>query len=41
MALAKFLPGAAALGSYEAAWLLQDLLAGVSVAAVAVPIAIA
>jgi len=37
----RFAPGLAALGSYEPAWFRYDLVAGVSVAAVAVPIAIA
>ena len=37
----KLLPGLAALRSYDLSWLRYDLVAGVSVAAVAVPIAIA
>jgi high affinity sulfate transporter 1 len=37
----RFLPGLAALARYDRAWLRSDLLAGTSVAAVAVPIAIA
>jgi high affinity sulfate transporter 1 len=37
----RFTPGLAALGSYDPAWFRYDLVAGVSVAAVAVPIAIA
>ena len=37
----RFLPGLAALKHYDPSWLRFDLLAGVSVAAVAVPIAIA
>lgn len=37
----RFVPGLIALGSYDRAWLPADLVAGVSVAAVAVPIAIA
>ncbi len=40
-AIHRFAPGLAALGSYDPAWIRYDLLAGVSVAAVAVPIAIA
>jgi high affinity sulfate transporter 1 len=40
-ALARYAPGAAALSAYNTAWLGDDLLAGISVAAVAVPIAIA
>ena len=40
-ALRRFVPGLIALGSYDRAWLSDDLVAGVSVAAVAVPIAIA
>jgi high affinity sulfate transporter 1 len=39
--LARFAPGAAALAAYDRSWLRADLLAGISVAAVAVPIAIA
>lgn len=37
----RFAPGLAALGRYDPTWIRYDLLAGVSVAAVAVPIAIA
>ena len=37
----RFLPGLAALGRYDRSWFQSDLVAGVSVAAVAVPIAIA
>ena len=37
----RVLPGLAALGNYQGSWLRHDLVAGVSVAAVAVPIAIA
>ena len=37
----RFLPGLVALGSYDRSWFRYDLVAGVSVAAVAVPIAIA
>jgi high affinity sulfate transporter 1 len=37
----RFAPGLVALGSYNPAWVRFDLVAGVSVAAVAVPIAIA
>ena len=37
----KFMPGLAALGSYDRSWFRYDLVAGVSVAAVAIPIAIA
>ena len=37
----RFLPGLAALARYDRAWLRSDIMAGVSVAAVAVPIAIA
>jgi high affinity sulfate transporter 1 len=37
----RFLPGLATLARYERAWFRLDLVAGVSVAAVAVPIAIA
>jgi MFS superfamily sulfate permease-like transporter len=37
----KLVPGLAALRSYDLSWLRYDLVAGVSVAAVAVPIAIA
>ena len=40
-AIHRFAPGLAALGSYNPNWIRYDLLAGVSVAAVAVPIAIA
>jgi len=40
-AIRRFAPGLTALGSYDRAWLRDDLVAGVSVAAVAVPIAIA
>lgn len=39
--LRRFAPGVALLGAYDRAWLRADLVAGVSVAAVAVPIAIA
>jgi high affinity sulfate transporter 1 len=39
--LTRFLPGLAALRHYDPSWLRFDLVAGVSVAAVAVPIAIA
>jgi len=39
--IARFLPGVVALAHYDRAWLRPDLVAGVSVAAVAVPIAIA
>ncbi|HEX5111154.1 MAG TPA: sulfate permease [Vicinamibacterales bacterium] len=39
--LASFFPGLAVLRHYDPSWFRQDLLAGVSVAAVAVPIAIA
>jgi high affinity sulfate transporter 1 len=37
----RFLPGLAALSRYDRSWLSSDLVAGTSVAAVAVPIAIA
>ena len=37
----KFLPGVAAMARYDRSWFRYDLLAGVSVTAVAVPIAIA
>jgi high affinity sulfate transporter 1 len=37
----KFMPGLAALGSYDRSWFRYDLVAGVSVAAVAIPVAIA
>jgi len=40
-AIRRFAPGLAALRSYDPAWLGHDLVAGVSVAAVAVPVAIA
>ncbi len=40
-AIHRFVPGLAALGSYNPTWFRYDLVAGVSVAAVAVPIAIA
>jgi high affinity sulfate transporter 1 len=40
-AFRRFVPGLIALGAYDRAWLRDDLVAGVSVAAVAVPIAIA
>lgn len=40
-AMHRFAPGLAALGSYDPTWFRYDLAAGVSVAAVAVPIAIA
>ena len=39
--LARFAPGAAALANDNREWLRDDLRAGISVAAVAVPIAIA
>ena len=39
--IGRFLPGLAALGRYQRSWLRDDLVAGVSVAAVAIPIAIA
>jgi high affinity sulfate transporter 1 len=39
--IAGFVPGLAVLRSYDRSWLRHDLLAGVSVAAVAMPIAIA
>ena len=39
--IGRFLPGLAALGRYQRSWLRDDLVAGVSVAAVAMPIAIA
>ena len=39
--IGRFAPGLAALARYDRAWLRYDLLAGLSVAAVAVPIAIA
>jgi high affinity sulfate transporter 1 len=39
--LQRFLPGLAALRNYNPAWFRYDIVAGVSVAAVAVPIAIA
>ena len=39
--LGRFLPGLAALARYDRAWFRSDLVAGLSVAAVAVPIAIA
>ena len=39
--IARFLPGLAALSRYQRSWLRDDLVAGVSVAAVAMPIAIA
>ena len=39
--IGRFLPGLAALGRYQRSWLQDDLVAGVSVAAVAIPIAIA
>jgi high affinity sulfate transporter 1 len=39
--MTRFLPGLVALGSYDQSWFRYDLVAGVSVAAVAVPIAIA
>ncbi len=39
--IAGFLPGLAALSQYDRAWFRHDLVAGVSVAAVAIPIAIA
>src|SRR5688572_8684343 len=37
----KYLPGLAAMRSYDRSWFRYDLVAGVSVAAVAVPVAIA
>jgi high affinity sulfate transporter 1 len=40
-AIQRFAPGLAALGNYDPTWFRYDLVAGVSVAAVAVPIAIA
>jgi high affinity sulfate transporter 1 len=39
--ITRFLPGLVALRSYDRSWFRDDLIAGVSVAAVAVPIAIA
>ena len=39
--IGRFFPGAVALARYDPAWLRPDLVAGVSVAAVAVPVAIA
>jgi high affinity sulfate transporter 1 len=39
--IGRFVPGLAALGRYDRAWFRYDLLAGISVAAVALPIAIA
>ena len=39
--IGRLFPGLAALGRYQRSWLQYDLVAGVSVAAVAVPIAIA
>ncbi len=39
--IARFLPGLAALARYDRSWFSSDLIAGLSVAAVAVPIAIA
>ena len=39
--LTRFMPGLVALGKYDRSWLRFDLVAGVSVAAVAMPIAIA
>ena len=39
--IGRFLPGLAALSRYQRSWLQYDLVAGVSVAAVAMPIAIA
>jgi high affinity sulfate transporter 1 len=39
--LTRFMPGLMALGQYDRSWLRFDLVAGVSVAAVAMPIAIA
>jgi high affinity sulfate transporter 1 len=41
VALRRIMPGLAALRSYDRAWLPYDLVAGLSVAAVAVPVAIA
>jgi high affinity sulfate transporter 1 len=39
--LLRFVPGLKALGSYDRTWFRKDLVAGISVAAVALPIAIA
>ena len=39
--ISRFLPGLASLANYDRAWFSHDLVAGLSVAAVAVPIAIA
>ena len=39
--LERWLPGLAALLQYQRAWLMPDLRAGLSVAAVALPVAIA
>lgn len=39
--LARWLPGVAALAGYRLEWLRGDLIAGVSVAAVAIPVAVA
>jgi len=39
--LKRFLPGVASMAHYDRTWLRSDLVAGVSVAAVAVPVAIA
>jgi high affinity sulfate transporter 1 len=41
MAIGRYVPGLVALRSYDRSWFRYDLVAGVSVAAVAVPIAIA
>jgi len=40
-ALERWLPGLCTLRSYDRAWLGRDLVAGVSVAAVQIPVAIA
>ena len=39
--LLRFVPGLKALSSYDRTWFRKDLVAGISVAAVALPIAIA
>jgi high affinity sulfate transporter 1 len=39
--LARFVPGLAALARYERRWLFKDLLAGLSVAAIALPVGLA
>jgi sulfate permease, SulP family len=39
--LARFVPGLAALARYEPRWLFKDLLAGLSVAAIALPVGLA